>query len=138
MDLFGSWAAPGPNQSQQILQPASTLPQFLSHSNKSSGRSANHNPPFLGFSCKNYFKINLNVKPSSTVTEEASSPPVPSSRAKKIPKAILTKVLTFPQVPFSLSSSFRRSRTEGAHANNCPFMRGEAQGPAWRGSMQCQ
>lgn len=40
-----------------------TTTLFLSHSYKIPCQGTNHNPPFLGFSCKNYFRINLNVKP---------------------------------------------------------------------------
>lgn len=44
-----------------------TTTLFLSHSHKIPCQGTNHNPPFLGFSYKNYFRINLNVKSSRTL-----------------------------------------------------------------------
>lgn len=96
------------NQSQQILQPASTRPLFVSHSYKSSGQGTNHNPPFLGFSCKNYFKVNLNVKSSSTLNRRGFSF-LSSQLSYKIWKTILLRVLTFPEV-----SSSRRKQNHYA------------------------
>lgn len=102
------------NQSQQqILQPASTRPLFVSHSYKSLGQGTNHSPPFLGFSCKNYFKVNLNVKPSSTWNRRGFSF-LSSQLSYKIWKTILLRVLTFPEVSFSLSSSARRKQSRYA------------------------
>lgn len=67
MCLFGHSASPAPVSASTSRRQLPYHTLFLSHSHKIPCQGTNHNPPFLGFSCKNYFRINLNVKPSRTL-----------------------------------------------------------------------
>lgn len=67
MCLFGPWA---PLPQSVPVNPADSFNTtlFLSHLHKIPCQGTNHSPLFLGSSCKNYFRLNLNVKPSRTLS----------------------------------------------------------------------